>query len=242
MRQYEGQFLMSLEMSVPNNVAPEFCDDIPRLLGFFEALGENCDLGVVQRAVGIEPFGLFRFAACKDTELVELLRMRFHPLGEPEDLWLDEQAGPSREYWVKSRHCSFSAHSDRYAGRDDPEVVRAGEIEKTRYLKTKLIRDLSQADGCSCSRASLILQRFGRLSQSCRDTVLTASFGSASPTMRICRARWSISPKGCCVVSSVASGPMTGVPAFLWKSGLPFAPRPIVSGVMPIHPRRLFTI
>ena len=133
---------MSLEMSVPNNAAPEFCHDIPRLLGFFEGLGDNCDLGVVQRAVGIEPFGLFRFGACKDTELVELLRVRFHPLGEPEDLWLDE-VGPHREYWVKSRRCSFSAHTDRYAGRDDPEVVRAAQIEKTRYLKAKLIRDLS---------------------------------------------------------------------------------------------------
>ena len=133
---------MSLEMSMPNSAVPEFCHDIPRLLGFFEGLGDNCDLGVVQRAVGIEPFGLFRFGACKDTELVELLRVRFHPLGEPEDLWLDE-VGPRREYWVKSRRCSFSAHTDRYAGRDDPEVVRAAQIEKTRYLKAKLIGNLS---------------------------------------------------------------------------------------------------
>ena len=54
---------MSLEMSMPNSAVPEFCHDIPRLLGFFEGLGDNCDLGVVQRAVGIEPFGLFRFGS-----------------------------------------------------------------------------------------------------------------------------------------------------------------------------------
>jgi hypothetical protein len=135
---------VSLEMSGQNTVAPAFCYDIPRLLQLFEGLGDNCDFGVVQRAVGIEPFGLFRFAACNATDVAELLRARFHPLGEPEDLWLDE-VGPRREYWVKSRHFSFEAHTDRYAGRDDPEVVRSAQIEKTRYLKTKLIRDLSRA-------------------------------------------------------------------------------------------------
>jgi hypothetical protein len=98
---------VSLEMSGQNTVAPAFCYDIPRLLQLFEGLGDNCDFGVVQRAVGIEPFGLFRFAVCNATDVAELLRARFHPLGEPEDLWLDE-VGPRREYWVKSR-----SHSKR---------------------------------------------------------------------------------------------------------------------------------
>jgi len=123
--------------------APEFCYDIPRLLLLFEGLGDNCDVGVIQRAVGIEPFGLFRFATCKPADVVALLRTRFERLGEPDDLWLDE-VGPRREYWVKSRHCSFEAHTDRYADGDDSEVVRAALIEKIRFLKTRLIRDLSR--------------------------------------------------------------------------------------------------
>ena len=71
-----------------NAATPEFCYDIPRLLLLFEGLGDNCDFGVVQRAVGIEPFGLFRFAACKAQDVGALLRTRFQCLGEPEDLWL----------------------------------------------------------------------------------------------------------------------------------------------------------
>ena len=130
------------EKSVQSAIAAEFCHDVPRLLQFFAGLGENCDLGVVQRAVGIEPFGLFRFAACNAADLGELLRTRFHRLAEPEDLWLEE--GPRGEYWVKSRHCSFAAHTDRYVGRDDPLMVLAAQVEKARYLKAKLIRDLSR--------------------------------------------------------------------------------------------------
>src|SRR5450755_1809165 len=123
--------------------APEFCLDVPRLLQLFEGLGHNCDFGMVQRAVGIEPFGLFRFAACSAADLSLLLRTSFQQLGEPEDLWLEE-VGSAREYRVKSRQCSsFLMHTKRYDGRDDPEVVRSAEIESIRFLKKKLIRDLS---------------------------------------------------------------------------------------------------
>ncbi len=122
----------------------ELCYDVPRLLQMFESLGENCDFGVVQRAVGLEPFGLFRFAACDAACLAALLRARFHPLGEPEDLWLDE-VGPRRQFWVKSRHFSYEWHTERYSGHDNAEVTRLGEIEKMRYLKAHLIKDLSRA-------------------------------------------------------------------------------------------------
>jgi hypothetical protein len=120
------------------------CYDVPRLLQSFEGLGDNCDFGVLQqRAVGIEQFGLFRFATCKAADVAALLRVRFDYLGEPHDLWLDP-VEPRREFWVKSRRCSFEAHTDRYADRDDAEVIRLAQGEKIRYLKERLIRDLSR--------------------------------------------------------------------------------------------------
>lgn len=123
--------------------APELCYDVPRLLQAFESLGENCDLGVVQRAVGIEPLGLFRFAGCDAPGIAALLRARFEPLLEPGNLWLDE-VGPRREYWVKSKSCPFEAHTNRYADRDSAAVALQGEIEKTRYLTAHLLRDLEE--------------------------------------------------------------------------------------------------
>jgi len=61
-----------------------------------------------------------------------LLRTRFQCLGEPEDLWLDA-VGPRREYWVKSRQCSFEAHTERYADGDDSEVVRSALDRKDTF-------------------------------------------------------------------------------------------------------------
>jgi hypothetical protein len=119
------------------------CYDVPGLLQLFESLGENCDLGVVQRAVGLEPFGLFRFAACDATGIAALLRARFEPLYVPGDLWLDV-VGADREYWLKSKSSRFEAHTNRYADRDAATVVLRGEIEKMRYLTAHLLQDLSQ--------------------------------------------------------------------------------------------------
>ena len=117
--------------------------DVPRLLQLFEGLGDGCDFGMAQRAVGIEPFGLFRFAGCRAVDVNTLLRTNLQQLGEPEDLWLEE-VPPKREYRAKSRQCpSFTSHTRRFGGQDDPEVVRLAQIEATRFLKRKLIRDLS---------------------------------------------------------------------------------------------------
>jgi len=111
----------------------------------FESLGENCDLGVVQRAVGLETFGLFRFAACDAAGLATLLRARFETLCAPGDLWLDV-VGLEREYWVKSKNCCFEAHTNRYADRDAATVVLQGELEKMRHLTAHLLRDLSRGN------------------------------------------------------------------------------------------------
>ena len=130
-------------MNPPNAVAPGPCHDIPRLLQQFEGLGEDCDFGVVQRAAGIEPLGLLRFGACNAVDMVELLRTRFRKLLDAQDLWLDA-VGPEREYWVKSRHSSFTAHTNRFADKDDMDVVRSLYIERTRYLADKLISHLTK--------------------------------------------------------------------------------------------------
>jgi hypothetical protein len=123
--------------------AREVCYDVPRLLQLFESLGENCDFGVVQRAAGLEPFGLFRFSACKAPAVAELLERRFDKLCEPDDLWLDV-VGEEREYWVKSRNTPFEAHTNRYADRHEEQVVRRGELDRLRYLKTHLLQDLER--------------------------------------------------------------------------------------------------
>ena len=49
----------------------------------FESLGDNCELGLVQRAAGVEPLGLLRFADSSLDRLVRLLDARADGIAEP---------------------------------------------------------------------------------------------------------------------------------------------------------------
>jgi hypothetical protein len=50
----------------------------------FESLGNNCELGIVQRSLGAEPLGLFRWAGINHVEmLINALHSQFEGLGDP---------------------------------------------------------------------------------------------------------------------------------------------------------------
>jgi len=53
------------------------------LLMRFEALGENCELGFVQRHFGAEPLGLLRWAGISNASLVTALDTAFAGVGDP---------------------------------------------------------------------------------------------------------------------------------------------------------------
>jgi len=211
--------------------ATEVCYDVPRLLQLFESLGENCDLGVVQRAVGLEPFGLFRFSACQAPAVTELLRRRFDKLCEPDDLWLDV-VGEEREYWVKSRNTPFEAHTNRYADRHEEPVVRRGELDRMRYLKTHLLQDLERGKKFFVFKGESDLATMQEMA---------AALQLYGPN----RLLWiaCATPSSCCSALSAASEPMTAHRACLSMSGSGCAQGPTACGgtmSRRSHPSRTF--
>lgn len=55
----------------------------------FESLGQNCELGLVQRRYGAEPLGLLRWATTNPDELIAGLQRKFDGFGELENVRLD---------------------------------------------------------------------------------------------------------------------------------------------------------
>ena len=100
---------LKITMNAPAFAAELWCD-VPRLLQMFESLGENCDLGVVQRAVGLEPFGLFRFAACDAPCLAALLRARTRGDQHRERHESDGDANASRPTGAEFALCGDAVH------------------------------------------------------------------------------------------------------------------------------------
>ena len=82
----------------------------------FESLGDNCELGLVQRRVGAEPLGLLRFSGAPLRNLLRAFAARFEHIADPAHVRLQPENG---EFMVKLTKYDFTYHSD----------VKIGEIE-----------------------------------------------------------------------------------------------------------------
>ena len=119
----------------------------------FEALGDNCEFGLVQRQAGAEPLGLLRFAGFfvpVEDRLQRLLRALdcgFEGLGRVETVRV-EAAGAEgrREYLVHDSAFELLYHTFQAEGRIDPETLRALEAKKLGFLRRKFFNDLATGE------------------------------------------------------------------------------------------------
>ncbi len=127
--------------SEPREAAPESLRDLALA---FEGLGDNCEFGSIQRRAGVEPIGLFRFAAVHPPTLIKLLDNDFDVLGDPEQTYLDPTE--SGEYLVRDKRGYYQLHSFIRVNAVDADKFLAEQIRRINFLKRKLISDLNAAD------------------------------------------------------------------------------------------------
>jgi len=107
--------------------APKKDEDLSEIASIFESMGDNCELGLVQRALGAEPIGLYRFAAVRPETMLELLLDRFAPLGDPAHTHIDER---EEEYIALDDRGYFWIHT----------MVTKNEMTAEKLLKQQLSR------------------------------------------------------------------------------------------------------
>jgi hypothetical protein len=105
----------------------------------FESIGDNCELGMLQRHVGIEPLGLLRFAGAPLRDLIRALRTRFAGIADPDRIRIEPENG---EYMVRLAACNFTRHADVNIGEMAPQAVHEQQCRVIRFLANKLIEDL----------------------------------------------------------------------------------------------------
>jgi hypothetical protein len=106
----------------------------------FESLGDNCELGLVQRRVGVEPLGLLRFAGAPLRQLIKALDARFDGIADPE--WIRIQP-ENDEYMVKLTKYDFVYHAEKKIGEADPDLLHGQQIRTVGFLARKLLDDLA---------------------------------------------------------------------------------------------------
>jgi hypothetical protein len=116
-----------------------------RVLMQFESIGENCEFGLVQRHFGVEPLGLLRWVSLAPDALCLALEERFEALDDVDDLEI-RLIGP--EYHAVGRRYRMQMHThiveSEYKG--SATQLKAQMFRRLRYLKDKLIADLTAAE------------------------------------------------------------------------------------------------
>jgi len=109
----------------------------------FESLGDNCELGLVQRLVGAEPLGLLRFASAPAVRLLPALNARFEGLADPANVRIVDSGG---EYMVELRKYHFLCHAHAKVGEADPAALSRQQARTLPFLVDKLIGDLENPE------------------------------------------------------------------------------------------------
>lgn len=108
----------------------------------FESLGDNCELGLVQRRVGAEPLGLLRFSGTPLRNLLRAMTARFAQIGDQAYVRLNPEHG---EYMVKLTKYDFTYHADAKVGEVDPDRLLKQQTRVVSFLARKLIEDLEES-------------------------------------------------------------------------------------------------
>ncbi len=108
----------------------------------FESVGENCELGFVQRYFGAEPLGLFRWGGVPFDRLLQGLSNGFQDLGRAETTEL--HVNPDNdEYFTKDRASGLMTHGFMSRNGTSEEVAFSKLCRRLEYLRDKFLEDLA---------------------------------------------------------------------------------------------------
>jgi tetratricopeptide (TPR) repeat protein len=113
------------------------------LVGRFDTLGENCEFGFVQRAMGAEPISLMRFAGMRWEEMVFALNSSFDGIDRPGNLMPIVEAGA----WdIRDLRYNIAYHTFQPVETTPKAQLMAKEARRLRWLADKLLDDLKNGD------------------------------------------------------------------------------------------------
>jgi len=114
------------------------------ILGF-ESLGDNCEFGLVQREMGAEPLGLFRFSFIELPSLLRGLRCGFEGLGDGDTVAVTVE-GKDREFVVRESVYGMTYHTFQYEQQLSLDQVRQQQASRLNFLKRKLMDDVGAGE------------------------------------------------------------------------------------------------
>jgi tetratricopeptide (TPR) repeat protein len=115
------------------------------LLMQFEALGENCEFGFVQRQFGAEPLSLLRWAGISCACLIAALDTGFAGVGDPEHTVMGLNPH-NHEYFTEDRRYGMSMHTFLQEDATKRDKIYQSICRRLTFLKEKLLQELAEAE------------------------------------------------------------------------------------------------
>lgn len=144
----------------------------------FEALGVNCEFGMVQRSAGAEPLGLFRFTWVDSAAVTRMLEEGLEGVGDAATTAFELGTESRPEYYLVDRRHGLRSHTFFFPEGAVPEEEQAAMLarhcKRLQFLRRKLLEDLTGGEKvfvhatyiplAEAERAALFraLQRYGR--------------------------------------------------------------------------------
>jgi hypothetical protein len=107
-----------------------------------ESLGDTSEFGIVQRKVGLDVLGLFRFADTPLPGLLAAFAEEFAAVGDPAALTIEVNDAARPEYIVSLPRHGFRWATQTYADEADAETALKRQGMKLGYLRRKLLETL----------------------------------------------------------------------------------------------------
>jgi hypothetical protein len=115
--------------------------DAPELAVEFVSLGDDCECGLVQRALGAEPLSLLRFSTAFLPHVLRGIDTNWHALGDGIHVAVE-----SNEWMTRDRGYDLRWHTFLRPEAIAAEALIAKERAKTALLRRKMIEDVSAGD------------------------------------------------------------------------------------------------
>lgn len=109
------------------------------LVKYFASLGDNCEFGLLQRYLGAEPLGLFRFNYTNIDTLTNGIRKDFADLAIKEQVTIEFK---NKEWFVRETLFKFAYHTYNSDETIDPEKLREEHSRYLRYMAREFLDDL----------------------------------------------------------------------------------------------------
>lgn len=137
---------MSLEVEPAHGLKADVTDQ--EVMAKFASIGCDCEFGFAQRAVGIEPLGLLRFAGARTIfNLIHHLKAGFSDLLEPNCFEAGINGyGQHAEWFMSNKARNYVFHTWQHPDSITQEAVTAKTENKVRYLVRSFIEDIEDGE------------------------------------------------------------------------------------------------